>query len=106
MTKPAQSKLRAGCSEQPHEWVSPRQLGAIPAVAPGAPGVAGEAEVQLLGAEPSAGTIQCCHLLWHGAERSPTTPYRQAASRGAGHKGLAAASGLAAPGKYFIFSVQ
>lgn len=78
----------------------------MPAVPPGTPGVAGEAEMQFVGAEPSAGTVHCCHLLWCGAEHSPMTLYRQAASWGAGHKGLAAASGLTAPGQYFIFSVQ
>lgn len=63
-------------------------------------------EMHVLGAEPHAHVVHCCHLLWRGAEHSPTTLYRQAANWGAGHEDLAAVSGLAAPGKYFIFSVQ
>lgn len=97
MTKPAQSKLCAGCGKS--------RQGAIPAGSAGTSGAIGEVELQVLGAEPAAGTAPGCSGMGHSTA-PPHSPGHAAELGGAECKGLAAASGPAAPGEYFIFSVQ
>lgn len=114
--KPAQRDLCAGCSngQLPSRGsaLSPDGQGAIPTGPPGTPGTSyswtGEVELQVLGAEPAAGTVYCaagCSGMGHSTA-PPRSPRHAAEPGGAERKGLAAAPGPAAPGEYFIFSVQ
>lgn len=62
VTKPAQRELCTGCGKS--------SQGAIPAGPAGTSGATGEVELQVLGAEPAAGTVNCCldALAWGTAQ--------------------------------------
>ena len=88
--------------------LTPDGQGAIPTGPAGTPGATGEVELQVLGAEPAAGTVNSATGC-SGVRRStapPCSPGHAVQLGGAECKGLAAAPGLDAPGEYFIFSVQ
>lgn len=111
MTKPAQSKLWAGCSEQAHDCglaltPGPREPSQLYPLVPLVLQEKLNCSSRELSRVQAQFSAAICSGTGQSTQHSPTTLHRQAASWGAGHKGLAAASGLAAPGEYFIFSVQ